>query len=370
MIASCRNNNLHRLIFLKFKNIIIVLLVEIEDWITSGEENCWRYYERGDLKMKVPQITDQLELPVIAAPMFLVSSPKLVIEACKSGIIGSFPLLNARTSEILESWMKEICQELSEEKAAEPDRKVGPWAVNLIVHRSNHRYKEDLELIKKYQPPIVITSLGDPSLVTDVVHDYGGLVFSDVIDLKYAKKAVEKGADGLILVSSGAGGHSGVINPFAFIASVREFWDGIIVLAGSISSGNDILAAEVLGADLVYMGTRFITATESFAPDDYKHMLVDATFEDIIYTDVFSGVKANYLIPSIKNAGIDPNNLPDKKTDYSVENRSKSKAWRDIWSAGHGVTTIKGIQLVAEIVDELKQSYDDCLELMKRKTSK
>lgn len=322
------------------------------------------------MKEKVPStISDQLELPVITAPMFLVSSPKMVIEACKSGIIGSFPLLNARTSEILEEWMKEISDELSATKLKEPNRKVGPWAVNLVVHRSNKRYEEDLELVKKYQPPIIITSLGDPSLVTDVVHEYGGLVFSDVIDLKYAKKAVQKGVDGLILVCSGAGGHSGVINPFAFISSVREFWDGIIVLAGSITNGNDILAAEALGADLVFMGTRFIAATESMADEEYKKMVGESTFEDIIYTDVFSGVKANYLIPSIKKAGIDPDLLPDKKSiDFSEMNKSKAKAWRDIWSAGHGVTTIKKIQPVAEIVEELKKSYSDSLSsLIKNK---
>ncbi|WP_243293101.1 nitronate monooxygenase [Bacillus sp. FJAT-47783] len=312
-------------------------------------------------------ISDQLELPVIAAPMFLVSSPKMVIESCKAGIIGSFPLLNARTSDILEEWMKEITDELSAAKVREPHRKIGPWAVNLIVHSSNKRYKEDLELVKKYQPPIVITSLGDPSLVTDVVHDYGGLVFSDVIDLKYAKKAVQKGVDGLILVCSGAGGHSGVINPMAFISSVREFWDGIIVLAGSISNGNDILAAQVLGADFAYMGTRFIAASESFAQDEYKKMLVDSTFEDIIYTDVFSGVKANYLIPSIKKAGLDPDHLPDKKSvDFSKMNKSNAKAWKDIVSAGHGVTSIKKEQSVAEIVEELKQSYTDSLSFVKK----
>jgi nitronate monooxygenase len=307
-------------------------------------------------------LLEQLELPVITAPMFLVSSPELVIEACKAGIIGSFPLLNARTSEILENWMEKICFELNEMKTSEPFRKIGPWAVNLIVHKSNKRFLEDMELVKKYQPPIVITSLGDPSLVTDVVHSYGGLVFSDVINLKFAKKAVEKGADGLILVSSGAGGHSGVINPFAFIAAVREFWDGIIVLAGSISNGNEIVAAQALGADLVFMGTRFITAKESFAPEEYKEMLIDSTFEDIIYTDVFSGVNANYLVPSIKKAGLDPANLPDKKSiDFSEMSKTQAKAWKDIWSAGHGVTTIKSIQPVAEIVSELKKSYQNTL---------
>jgi nitronate monooxygenase len=317
---------------------------------------------------RVPKhISDQLDLPVIIAPMFLVSSPEMVIEACKSGIIGSFPLLNARTSEMLEEWMKTICFELIDIKQKEPNRKVGAWAVNLIVHKSNKRYIEDLELVKKFQPPIVITSLGDPSLVTDIVHEYGGLVFSDVIDLKYAKKAIQKGVDGLILVCSGAGGHSGIINPFAFISSVREFWDGIIVLAGSISNGNEVLAAQALGADFVFMGTRFITAAESFAGEEYKEMLVESTFEDIIYTDVFSGVKANYLIPSIKKVGLDPVDLPDKKAiDFSEMNNTKAKAWKDIWSAGHGVATIKKVQPVAEIVEELKLSYSKAMASLEK----
>jgi nitronate monooxygenase len=311
------------------------------------------------LTSRLPEhIADQLALPIITAPMFLVSSPKMVMEACKSGVIGSFPLLNARTTDILEKWMQDIVNELSDMKQAEPHRKVGPWAVNVIVHKSNVRYEADLELIKEYKPPIVITSLGDPSRVTSIVHGYGGLVFSDVINTTFAKKAIAKGVDGLILVSAGAGGHGGIVNPFAFVSAVREFWDGIVILAGAISNGNEIVAAEMLGADLVFMGTRFIAASEAFSSEDYKNMLMDSTFEDLVYTDAFSGIKANYLVKSIEKAGLDPSNLPDKQgIDFSKMGQHEAKAWKDIWSAGHGVSTIHDVKPVSQIVEELKAVY-------------
>jgi len=299
-----------------------------------------------------------LRLPVIMAPMFLVSSPKMVINGCKSGIIGSFPLLNARTADVLEQWMMEIKQELEMEKKQNPHQPVAPWAVNLIVHRTNKRYEEDLALIEKHQPPIVITSLGDPSPVVKIVHAYGGLVFSDVITIYHAKKAAEKGVDGLVLVCTGAGGHAGTINPFAFMGAVKEFWNGITILSGAISSGRDILAAQAMGADLAYMGTRFITAEESFASVDYKEMIIDSTLDDLIYTDAFSGVKANYLKPSIRKAGVDPDQLESKgKADFSKMTDTGSKAWKDIWSAGQGVNTIRQVQSVTEIVEELRTSY-------------
>lgn len=308
------------------------------------------------------QIVYETTLPLIMAPMFLVSGPQLVIEGCKAGIIGSFPLLNARTGDILEEWMRQITNELEQARIQEPNQKIAPWAVNFIVHRSNKRYEVDLELIKKYKPPIVITSLGDPSQVVKIVHEYGGLVFSDVINLVHARKAAEKGTDGLILVSSGAGGHAGTYNPFAFISAVKEFWNGITILAGSISDGNDIVAAEALGADFVYMGTRFIAAEESLTSKDYQNMLIDSTIEDVIYTDAFSGVNANYLIPSIRKAGHDPDKLKKKaEMDFSKINQPGAKAWKDICSAGHGVHSIKKIQPVAEIVKELKQSYEKTL---------
>lgn len=309
------------------------------------------------------KIKASMELPLIMAPMFLVSSPKMVINGCASGIIGTFPVLNARTDAILEEWMQEITTELDKLKNDDPDQKIAPWGVNFIVHRSNKRYVEDLKLIEKYQPPIVITSLGDPGPVVDVVSKYDGLVLSDVINLKFAKKAIEKGADGLVLVGSGAGGHAGELNPISFIHEVREFFDGPIVLSGGMSQGKDILAAEILGADFAYMGTRFIPSIESAAQEDYKQMILDSSIDDIIYTDAFSGINANYLIPSIVNAGLDPNNLQKKKEiDFSNMRNKEVKAWRDVWGAGQGTGPITKIQSVSEIVDELKASYNQAKE--------
>jgi nitronate monooxygenase len=288
-----------------------------------------------------------LVLPVIVAPMFLVSSPKLVINASKKGVIGSIPLLNARTSDILEDWLIEI-------NAALPNL---PWAVNFISHKTNKRFDEDLELIRNYQPPIVITSLGHPGKVLEVCREYGGLVYSDVATIKHARKAAETGVDGLILVCNGAGGHAGILNPFAFLAAVKEFWQGTTILAGGITDGKDILAAKVLGADLVYMGTRFIVAEESVASQPYKEMIIQTNSEDLIYTDAFSGVHANYLIPSLVKEGIDVTTLKPKETvDFSK--MSDPKAWRDIWSAGQGVTTIREIQPVGDIIDTLKREYE------------
>ncbi|EIT86410.1 hypothetical protein A374_05581 [Fictibacillus macauensis ZFHKF-1] len=309
------------------------------------------------------QFVQTLELPVISAPMFLVSSPKLVIEGCKAGIIGSFPLLNARTSEQLDLWMEEITTELAAASLSSPARKIAPWAVNIIVHKTNTRYASDLELIAKHQPPVVITSLGHPGEVVDIVHEYGGLVFSDVIHLAHAKKAAQTGVDGLILVCNGAGGHAGTLNPMAFVGAVKEFWSGLTILAGCISSGEDVLAAEALGADLVYMGTRFISASESFASNEYKEMLIHSSFEDLLYSDAFSGVHANYLIPSIEKAGLDPANLTAKgKVDMSHIDASNAKAWKDIWSAGQGVHHIKHVQPMKEIIAELRHGYDTALQ--------
>lgn len=312
-------------------------------------------------QMTVDDIKGSMTLPVIAAPMFIVSSPESVIEGCKSGIIGSFPALNARTTEIFEAWMKQITMELDEARLNEPECPIAPWAVNFIVHRSNVRYEADLKLLEKYKPPIVISSLGDPGPIADIVHGYGGLVFSDVSNLYHAKKAAGKGVDGLILVCHGAGGHAGTLNPMAFTESVREFWDGTIILAGSISSGRDILAAQALGADLVYIGTRFIATSESMAKDTYQQMLIEANAEDIIYTDAISGIHGNFLAPSIRNAGLDPEDLPKKETiDFS--HREEAKAWKNVWSAGQGVGKIKQISTVAEVTKELQEEYDRARE--------
>lgn len=302
---------------------------------------------------------ESLSLPVMVAPMFLISNPELVIHSCKAGIIGTFPALNARTEEILKEWMGQINHELAEYNNDHPDKKAAPWGINFITHRSNKRYIEDLQLIEKYEPPIVITSLGDPGPVAEIVHKYGGMVISDVINVKFAKKALEKGADGLVLVSSGAGGHAGTYNPIAFVHEVREFFDGPIMLAGGMSKGEDILAAEILGADIAYMGTRFITSKESLAQDEYKKMIIDSSIDDIIYTDAFSGVNANYLIPSIINSGLDPANLVKKKEmNFGDLNNTKVKAWRDVWGAGQGIGSITEVQSIAEITDELKKQYE------------
>lgn len=304
---------------------------------------------------------DSLTVPAIAAPMFLVSGPELVKATCLNGVIGSFPAPNARPIEVLESWIAQLKEELGKAKEQNPTQKIAPWAMNMVVHSSYSRLEQELELIKRYQPQLVITSLGSPKKVVEIVHEYGGLVFSDVSDVAFAKKAAEAGVDGLILVASGAGGHAGEINSFAFVDMVRTFWDGIIVLAGSISTGKGILAAQAAGADLAYMGTRFIVATESMAKDEYRQMLVDSTQEDLIYTDAFSGVKSNMLKPSIVRAGLDPDVLVKKNNvnfDH-MQRESNAKAWKDIWSAGHGVGAIQKIQTAGEIIEQLKLEYNE-----------
>ncbi len=290
---------------------------------------------------------DNLSLPVIVAPMFLVSSVDLVIASCRSGVVGSIPMLNARTEETCEAWLKELKEKLP----------IEPWAVQFVAHKTNKRHDADLELIRKYQPPIVITSLGHPGAVVEIVHEYNGLVFSDVATLKHAKKAAAANVDGLILVCAGAGGHGGMLNPFGFLSAVKEFWDGYTILAGGISSGKDVLAAKIMGADFAYMGTRFIAASESVAYEDYKHMLIDSSIEDILYTDSFSGVHANYLVPSLLKNNIDPNNLKPRET-VDLSHMVDVKAWRDIWSAGHGVSNIKSIEHISTIVSRLVKEFE------------
>ena len=309
----------------------------------------------------VKKITEQTILPIIVSPMFIISNPKMVLASCEAGVVGTFPTLNARTAEQLEEWFQEIQEGYAKMQKGNTAQKIAPWGVNLIVHSTNNRYESDLALIKKYQPPVVITSLGKPVNEVKIVHEYGGLVFSDVISIKHAKKAAEAGVDGLILVCNGAGGHGGTLNPFAFIAEVRQFWDGIIILAGSISNGQEIAAAKVLGVDLVYMGTRFIASLEAVTIDGYKEMLIDSNASDIIYTDTFSGVNANYLIPSIRKAGLDPANLPEKSEMNVVHKEKEAKAWKDIWSAGQGVGSIKEIQPIDEIIKTLQDEYKEAI---------
>lgn len=284
--------------------------------------------------------------------MFLVSTPEMVIEAAKEGVIGSFPLLNARPIEKCAEWLEQIKEALPEEK----------WAVNLISHpKSNKRYDEDVALIKKYQPPIVITSLGSPKDVVEIVHSYGGQVFSDVATFRHAKKAAQSGVDGLILVGAGAGGHGGTLNPFSFLTSVKEFFDGKIILSGGMTNGREVAAAIMMGADYAYIGTRFIVADESSAQEEYKDMVINSTVEDVIYSNSFSGVHANYLIPSIEKEGIDPKTLTHRE-DIDLSHLVDVKAWRDIWSAGHGVTTVKKKESMRSIIQQLKKEFDEGVE--------
>jgi nitronate monooxygenase len=304
-----------------------------------------------------PFITEQTTLPVIAAPMFLVSGPGLVLAACRAGVIGSFPAPNARTSEILDDWMGQISAGVASARAAEPGRRIAPWAANIVVHRTYSRMQADLDLVVKHRAPIVITALGSPAAVVEAVHSYGGLVLADVNSLIYAAKAAKAGVDGLILVCAGAGGHTGMLTGFAFIDAVRAFWDGIVVLAGGVASGRAIRAAQTLGADLAYIGTRFIATHESLASDDYRQMLVESTAEDLICTNAFTGVYANMLRPSIRRAGLDPDSLKPKDQIDFGDPQSKTKPWKDIWAAGQGLGAIRQIQPVAELVAELRREY-------------
>lgn len=315
--------------------------------------------------MTIPAILrGNLSLPVIGSPMFIVSNPDLVLAQCKAGIVGSFPALNARPKELLEDWLKQITSELAAYRGQHPDRTVAPFAVNQIVHHSNDRLRHDVELCVKYKVPIVITSLRAPNEVVDAVHSYGGIVMHDVINVRHAKKALEAGVDGLILVCAGAGGHAGTLSPFALISEVRKFFDGPLALSGSISHGRHILAAQAMGADFAYIGTRFIASREANAVSDYKQMLIDSAAADIVYSSLFSGVHGNYLKKSVARAGYDPDNLPegDKTTmNFAAGGGSKAKAWRDIWSAGQGVGLIEDVAPVADLVARLKQEYDAAL---------
>ncbi|EON11137.1 nitronate monooxygenase family protein [Pandoraea sp. SD6-2] len=308
--------------------------------------------------MALPKILQNLALPVVASPMFIVSYPELVLAQCKAGIVGSFPALNAREPKILEDWLSRMTEELASYKAANPDAVVGPLAVNQIVHQSNQRLEHDVRVCVEHRVPIFITSLrAPPKEVLDAVHSYGGIVLHDVINLRHANKALEAGVDGLILVAAGAGGHAGTLSPFALVGEVRKIFDGPLVLSGAIANGGSILAAQAMGADLAYIGTRFIASTEANASDDYKQAIVDASANDIVYTNLFTGVSGNYIRQSILNAGLDPDDLPT--ADKTAMNFSKAKAWKDIWGAGQGVGLMDDVRPVAGIVAQLKQEYDD-----------
>jgi nitronate monooxygenase len=309
--------------------------------------------------MSLPALLQgNLRIPVIGAPMFIVSGPELVIEQCKAGIVGSFPALNARPEEVLGEWLQRINDELDSYRNEHPNEPVAPYAVNQIVHNSNTRLRHDVEMCVKYEVPIVITSLRPPEEVVEAVHSYGGVVFHDVINVRHARKAIEQGVDGVITVCSGAGGHAGTTSPFALVKEVREIFDGTIILSGSMSSGSDALAAQAIGADLAYLGTRFIATEEGNAPAAYKEMIVASKSADIVYTPLFTGVSGSYLRGSIENAGLDPDNLPhaDKDT-MNFGNDGKAKAWRDIWGAGQGVGTMHDIPPTRELVLRMEQEY-------------
>lgn len=313
--------------------------------------------------MPLPAILQgNLRIPVIGAPMFIVSGPELVIAQCKAGIVGSFPALNARPQAMLDEWLIRIKDELADYKGENPDAPVAPYAVNQIAHMSNDRLLADMETCIKHQVPIIITSLRPPAEIVEAVHSYGGVVFHDVINLRHAMKAMEQGVDGIITVCAGAGGHAGTISPFALVKEVREEFDGTIILSGSMSQGNDALAAQAIGADLAYIGTRFIATEEANAPSGYKEMIVASKSADIVYSSLFTGVSGSYLKGSIENAGMDPENLPEadkSKMDFGSGGGSKAKAWKDIWGAGQGVGTVHDIPSTEELVLRMEREYRD-----------
>lgn len=309
-----------------------------------------------------PSFIKELSLPAIAAPLFLISGPKLVIECCKNGIVGTFPALNQRTSEGFEEWVVEIKTALQKFEA-ETGKKAAPFGVNLIVHPTNPRLEADIKLCVKHKVPVVITSLGAVSMVVDAIHSYGGLVFHDIIKKRHAEKATEAGVDGLILVAAGAGGHAGTINPMTLVAEIKKFFHKTIILSGCISTGRDIASALQMGADMAYMGTRFINTDEAKAPEEYKQMIIDAGASDVVYTAAISGVHANFLGSSLKAAGITEEDLKkDKKIDFGKELDTEAKAWKTIWSAGQGSALIKDSVPVAELVANLKSEFKSAIE--------
>jgi nitronate monooxygenase len=305
---------------------------------------------------------DRLSLPVIGSPMFIASTPDLVIEQCKAGIVGAFPALNARPASALDEWLTRIRSELDAYAAANPGARVAPYAVNQIAHSSNDRLAHDVEACVRHRVPLVITSLRPPREIVDAVHSYGGLVFHDVISVRHARKAAEQGVDGIIVVCAGAGGHAGMGSPFALVREIRGFFGGTIVLAGAMSSGADVLAAQAIGADMAYIGTRFLATTEAHVPDAYKQMIVDSTSDDVVYTSLFTGVKGNYLARSVVAAGFDPANMPEadkSKMNFGSGGNVEKKAWRDIWSAGQGVGNVNDVLPAAEVVARMRQEYED-----------
>ena len=320
----------------------------------------------------VPHLKGKLKIPVVGAPLFIVSGPELVISQCKAGVVGSFPALNARPQEVLDEWLIQIKEELDKHNQENPDSPAAPFAVNQICHASNDRLMQDMESCVKHEVPIIITSLRPPLEIVEAAHSYGGVVFHDVINVRHAKKAAEQGVDGLILVCAGAGGHAGTHSPFALVREVKEWFDGTILLSGSISDGHSIASSLALGADLAYIGTRFIATKEANADQKYKDMLIESSASDIVYSSLFTGVNGNYLKPSIEKAGLDPDNLPgaDKsKMNFGSGGNTKSKAWKDIWGSGQGIGSIKSDPTVQELVNELIEQYEQAYgEMQEKKT--
>lgn len=319
----------------------------------------------GPAGSHLPEILRGLRIPVVGSPMFIVSGPELVIAQCKAGIVGSFPALNARDQPggpiVLEQWLQRINEELDRHNQANPDRPAAPFAVNQIVHRSNPRLERDVEICARWKVPIWITSLGARPEVNEAAHGAGGIVLHDIIDNRFARKAIEKGADGLIAVAAGAGGHAGKQNPMALISEIREWFDGPVLLSGAIATGRSVLAARAMGADLAYIGSPFIATTEANATTDYKRMIVESSALDIVTSSLFTGVSGNYLAPSIARAGLDPDNLPDEKTQMDFTKATSSsgaaKAWKDIWGSGQGIGAVRAVEPAADLIDRLAADY-------------
>jgi nitronate monooxygenase len=313
--------------------------------------------------MSLPAVLrGRLSVPVVGAPLFIIAQPDLVLAQCKAGVVGSFPALNARPAHVLDEWLARITSELAAWDAAHPEAPSAPFAVNQIVHKSNDRLEHDLEMCVKYKVPIVITSLGAREDVNRAVHSYGGVVFHDIINVTHAKKALEKGADGLIAVAAGAGGHAGTLSPFALVQEIRTFFDGPLILAGSIANGRAVLAAQAMGADLAYVGSAFIATQEAVASEDYKKAIVAGAAADIVYTNLFTGVHGNYLRASITQAGLDPDNLPvsdPSKMSFGSAGAGAAKAWRDIWGCGQGIGAVRDVATAGELVARLRREYDE-----------
>ncbi len=308
---------------------------------------------------KLPPVLAAQKFPVIASPLFIISNPQLVIEQCKAGVIGSMPALNARPASQLEDWLAEITETLAAHNKANPDNPAAPFAINQIVHKSNDRLEHDMQLCVKYKVPVIITSLGAREDINQAAHSYGGVVLHDIINNKFAHKAIEKGADGLIAVAAGAGGHAGVKSPFALIQEIRQWFDGPLALSGSIATGGAILAAQAMGADFAYIGSAFIATHEARAVDAYKQAIVDSNSDDIVYSNLFTGVHGNYLAPSIRAAGLDPENLPESDPSKMNFGGDAKKAWKDIWGCGQGIGAINAVVSAAERIAQLKKEYQE-----------